>query len=268
MVDLLQLQTTTDDLLLEDGSGRLALEYLRQSFEAISTANDAVLTVATVTDIPVGQVILLGTSKTSVTGSPLGVTSITDPSGNAWHLDDADAGRASTYDLAIHRCIVTTLIPAGSTITITFNHTSTRKAVVGSVWAGLLGTLDQTSGDFSGSDGGTSIGDNGSSALASTSTLGATTAANELVLSVISNGGTTVVTPGTGMTAIDDIKTTVGSSDRGLMLQYKIVSATGVQTATGNYSTSGGWAAAVATYPIDMGVAAPAVNKGAFFALL
>jgi hypothetical protein len=121
------------------------------------------------------------------------------------------------------------------------------------VFAGLKSdAADASSGtSVQGTAGNVSGGPNGSSTTESASTTGSTSVADTLVLGVLSEGGTNTYTPGSGFTLIDEARTASGAQDRGCLFEYRVVSATGVQTATVGQSSVGGWAGVVAAFKLD-----------------
>jgi hypothetical protein len=139
---------------------------------------------------------------------------------------------------------ITTSLQAGDTVTITPNHATNRVAVSVFEFDVTL-TADQSAANDEG--------DNSSTALNSTAS-GMTTTANELVIGAFAlvNPGR-IFTLGSGFSEGTKIQTTGGTSDRAVVAEYKFVTSTGPQTATGTLNSSGFWVAAVQTFSYSGG---------------
>jgi hypothetical protein len=78
----------------------------------------------------------------------------------------------------------------------------------------------------------------------------ATVSARTLVVGASTLTGGHSSTPGAGYTEVADVITTVGNNDKGVQMEWKFVTSTGVQTATNTINTSQVWAAVVAAWPL------------------
>jgi len=228
---------------------------IKQTVTQTGTTSSVNTTFTTTADILPGEDIFIALGRATQTGHAAGISNITTSAGAGTFERVATSIRASTFDLVLARLRCTTLIPSGSTITAVSRTSEAKRGGVMQVVSGLKATYtaaNASSGNAAdNADGGTSSGPNGSSTAESGSTTGATTAADCLVLGVGSVGGTSTVSAGSGFTQMGQAKSASGTSDRGCILEYKIVSATGVQTATATLSATGGWAMAVAAFEIE-----------------
>ena len=219
---------------------------IKQTVTQTGTTSSVNTTFTTTADILPGEDIFIALGRATQTGHAAGISNITTSAGAGTFERVATSIRASTFDLVLARLRCTTLIPSGSTITAVSRTSEAKRGGVMQVVSGLKATYtaaNASSGNAAdNADGGTSSGPNGSSTAESGSTTGATTAADCLVLGVGSVGGTSTVSAGSGFTQMGQAKSASGTSDRGCILEYKIVSATGVQTATATLSATGGWA--------------------------
>lgn len=224
---------------------------LLQKVKSAQTANASTHTFVTTADIHVGEDIFIAMGRTALSTTTNGVTSITTSAGAGTFERCAVSCRTGVVDVSLARFRVTTLIPSGSTITWTGPSNSTKRGAIMQVVSGLSASAaNATSGTTSqGQAGNVSGGSNGSSSTASSVTA-ATTVAACLVLGIVSEGGTTAYTPASGTTLIDEIRSSSGTADRGILLEYKIVAATGAQTISAGLDSSGSWAAAAAAFEI------------------
>lgn len=234
-------------LVRPSGSG----SSLLASFSGENTTANATLTLTATETIPVGAFVVIGTVRSTLTGNTNGVSSIADPAGNTWTVNNAVANRASSTDVGLHSCRITSQIASGSTITITFNSASgARKAAIAGVWSGVTsGTVNAHSGNTYAGTGEVASNAHGNSANPSVST-GATTVADTLVCYAFSGNGGSPGTADGGLTTVGSAATTLGSSDRSVILAYAVASTTGVKTGTATNPASGGWAAAAAAYEV------------------
>lgn len=139
---------------------------------------------------------------------------------------------------------ISTTLQAGDTITITPN-TSTNRVAVSVYEFDVTLTADKSAANDEG--------DNSASFMTSTATT-TTTTANELVVGAFAlvNPGR-IFTLGSGFSEGTKIQTTGGTSDRAIVAEYKFVTSTGAQTATGTLNSSGFWVAAVQTFSYSGG---------------
>ena len=163
--------------------------------------------------------------------------SVTDTAGNTYTLITAANASAVTATLAY--CVNASALSAGNTITVTFSstrHIAMRAYSVSGIAASSAFDVSATQAAGSGT----------SASVGPTST---TTQADELVFASWAYQNSRTFTPGTGYTAGTKDETT--STIRGRVAEWKIVSATGAQTADGTWSASTTHAGVVATFKAD-----------------
>lgn len=228
-----------------------------QTLNGISTAISQTVTLsATTAPITAGKVIFLAANRSTTAGNTNGIQSISTASGAVTWTALAASARASTHDVNLWMGIVGAgqTVATGTVFTVTFVNTAgNRKAAVAIVIGGMPSTTAETKSTLTtGSDGGNSYGQNGSSITETVNASAALTTGNQFeVAAMSSQGTTTALSPGAGWTATSDIRTSAGSSDRGIVLMWKsahVVS--GVQSATATMGVSSGWAGCIATFPI------------------
>lgn len=181
-------------------------------------------------------------------GDTAGITSVSDSAGNTYTADVANVigGDGAGSDQGVGRVfssVLTSALSAG-TITVTKGGSGSWDKFAAAIK--VTGSWDSTRVDK------TSVGRATTGASWSSGATASTTVADELVMgfAFLNNGnsGTAVSsTPGTGFTEIHD-------NDTGNFItyttEYKIVAATGTQTATGTWAglTNRPWGAIVVTY--------------------
>lgn len=226
---------------------------LVRKFEAVNTLTTNTFPITVPADLEVGETLVLSLNR--VTGATtFAISSITGIGTNVWS-NAAEAIRSATHYTNTIVIPITQLIPSGTVITVNYaGGTPTRKAVVASVWSGLTGEVDATSGVA-----GTNA--NGSTTAVSVSTTGPTTEAKTLLITTIAAGNVTY-TPGASDTLVDTIATTAGSTERGVLQQYRVEESIGVKTGSGTIS-SGSWAASVVALVLEAAAAGtPIANAG------
>ena len=224
----------------------------------VLTTGQTTIAVTTTATIPVGNVIVVAINKGSATaGQVMGsaVASLSAGAVDGWTR--ASANRENTHDTALLTARVTTAIPAGSTVTVTTSTNGTNRgvAIVAGISGLSSGTPNATSGDdAAGQDRSTSHGSNvNNSASITTPTDAATTVAHTLVLGAFGAGGPTyTVTQGSGQAQVGYTYTEVGSSDRGIVLAYKVATTTGVQSMNIGISPNGSMAGVAVALPIEL----------------
>ncbi len=231
---------------------------LEQSFSGVSIASTTGLVLTVPTSIPVGSTLVIATNRGTIAGQSNGVSSI-QVGANVAALQQAASARAATHDLAIHVIAVTEQISAGDLITITWTATATRKVAYAAVFSGLTGLVDAHSSQATGL-GETSVGSQGSGTALSSTTTAAVTTESCVVVGATSLASTATAT--TSGTEIGEVRTAVGSADRGLTLQYLITDAPGARTISATNSASAGWAAGVITLPVSTEVPNPGGSLG------
>jgi hypothetical protein len=191
---------------------------------------------------------LAATGVTSVSGS--------DSRGNTYTSGIVRQHSGTTNDnisVGILYGNITTALQAGDTVTITPNLATNRVAVSVFEFDVTL-TADQSAANDEG--------DNSQSSMTSTASP-TTTTANELVIGAFAlvNPGRTF-TLGAGYSEGTKVVTTAGTSDRAVVAEYKFVTSTGTQTATGTLNISGFWVAAVQTFSYSAGGGGPRAGSG------
>lgn len=218
-----------------------------------STTSGTTTQVTTTADIVPGELIVIAATRGTITGDTDTVTGVAVSAGATnGFLDAAQAARASTSDLHLLAALCTTLIPAGSTITVTFASSAGRRAMIAATFTQVTSKIAEATSGTSGigGDGGTSAGPNGNSTTPSATTTGSTTTARCLVVAASTLTGGHTSTPGAGYSEVAESQTTTGTGDKGLQMEWKFVTATGAQTAGNTISATQVWAAVVAAWPI------------------
>ena len=172
-----------------------------------------------------------------------GALSASDSAGNIYSLDVAatNTGDVRTAILSAHDV---NALAAGGTITVTHPNTDAR-GLSAFQFSGISPTAPR---DATGTGQGTSSSPSTSAA--------STTQSDELVFGSIS-AGTGSFTPGAGFTGLPQASGPLGSVNS----EYRIVSATGSYVANGSLGSSTVWAAAVATYRMDINAPVVAVTQ-------
>lgn len=166
--------------------------------------------------------------------------SVTDTAGNAYTLISAANSAAVTAALAY--CSNALALSAGDTITVTYSTTRHIAMRAYSVSGIASSAIDVSATQTAGSGTSASVGPTGSTAQA-----------DELVFATWGYQNSRTFTAGSGYTAGTKDETT--STIRGRVAEWKIVSATGAQTADGGWSSATTHAGVVATFK---GAAVPA----------
>ena len=205
--------------------------------------------------IPVGTVLLCYWNTSITPGVTTGPSQSNPLSVTAGAISvegvDAAATRSSTHDSGVLRAVVTTEVPANSTFTYYMAEPRSRVNVILVKITGIDNVCEASSSKVTGGDGNVDVGPNGSSATPSASTQSATTTASSLVMYYGTVSGSRTTSVDSPLTEVGQIKTSVGSADRGLVVGWKEVTTTGVQTGGSTMSASSSWAAGISTYPIS-----------------
>lgn len=204
-------------------------------------------------NLTVGQTLVA--SLVRVTGATVNqITGITGIGANVATVA-AHAVRASTMITETIVIPITEQINAGSTITVTIAGGSpSRKAFVCSVWEGITGEVNATSG---------TAGADGSGLALSATTTGPVTVTKSLVIGSFGKGGTQLFTPDPGNTEVDEIATTAGSTDRGIVQQYRVDASPGTEISSGTVSATSAWSGNVVAIPLSTAAAgAPNADAG------
>lgn len=160
--------------------------------------------------------------------------SVTDTAGNTYTILSAANSNAVTANLAY--CANALALSAGDTITVTYSvtrHIAMRAYSVSG--AATASVLDQQATNAAGTGTSASVGPTGT-----------TTQANELVFAVFGYQNSKTFTAGGPYTA--GTKTETTSTIRGVIAEWKTVSATGAQTADGSWNSATTYAAVVGTF--------------------
>ncbi|MET0552946.1 MAG: hypothetical protein ABW221_07910 [Vicinamibacteria bacterium] len=186
--------------------------------------------------VPLGRTIVV-TTKAGGTG--LLPTLVVDSSGiNLYGPDVTHSAPGSAVSIFSSR--VTSPLTIAQVITLTFNNTTGLVQTVcttASVFSGLqttAGWLDQSATNGS-----------ASTVSALSVTTGATTQPNELLIGAFSTGNAGTFTLGAGLTALTPACNVANSCLRPF---YRVLSATGAQSASASGTTPTAWSAAVGTF--------------------
>lgn len=233
-----------------------------------STVSSTTSVLTTTAAINPGEDIFIASGRAIAAGGTNGISGAVVSAGAATFERVATSCNSATLDVVLIRLRCTTLIPSGSTVTVTHRSAAVKRGLIMQVVSGLTSaTANGSSGNTADNTAGNvNNGSFGSSTAAATSTAATTTVADCLVLCAFGEGGTNVFAATSGTTKIDESRTTSGTADRGVGLFYKIVSATGVQTANASVTPTGSWAGALGAFAIT--TVAPTVNKQNFFPFL
>lgn len=240
----------------------MAVQF-KQKVLFTSTVSSTTSVLTTTEVIYPGDDIFIASGRAIASGGTNGISGAVVSAGAVTFERVATSCNASTLDTVLIRLRCTTLIPLGSTVTVTHRSAAVKRGLIMQVVSGLTSaTADASSGNTADNTAGNVAGGSqGSSTSAATSSLATTTVANTLVLCAFGEGGTNTFTAASGTTKIDESRTTSGTADRGVGLFYKIVSATGVQTANATVAPTGSWAGALGAFAIT----AATVKKQTFF---
>ena len=233
---------------------------LEQTFSGtgVSTSS-ATFTLTVPADILAGQTVVLATYRGASSGTN-GVSSISGQgAGNTWVLHAAHSCRANNHDHSLHVLHVVNQINSGTTLTVTNISNATRKLGIAAVFSGISGTTDATSGGTPG-DPTIGVGYNDSLSFPSATT---GTLASDYCISIGANtinSGVTCTPLGSGV-EINEVSTTFGSGDRGLMMQWaQHVGTTTAKTRNTQLGGSQVWAATALTIPITVVDTTPSVD--------
>ena len=169
----------------------------------------------------------------------ISVTSVTDSKLNSYSSNVVNAyGGTGKCTTALYSAHLSTGLVSGDTITVTVSS--------GLAWgfiaedrSGLTTTFDQS---------GTANSGGVSTTLASVTTAGSTSNANGAVFGLVCVAGSSTVTADPAYPNFTSVKITNGTATRVLNLESKIVSATGVQTATFTLTPAQAWSGVIGSY--------------------
>lgn len=198
-----------------------------------ATTGTAVLSLAlTLTaDVAAGSLILVAIANHN--SAAVVPDSVIDTAGNTYTL--ISAANATAVSATLAYCTNAAPLASGDTITVTYSSTRNIAMRAYSVSGSASSAFDQSATNTAGTGTNASVGP--------TST---TTQADELIFAVFGYQNTRTFTPGSGYTA--GTKTETTSTIRGVVAEWKIVSATGAQTADGTWNTSTTYAGVVGTF--------------------
>jgi hypothetical protein len=213
--------------------------------------------ISQVLSIPGGVTITAGNSLivcVATNGSKT-LASVSDTKSNSYAvaLSPLNGSNGSANIAAAHNVAAMT---SSDTITVTLSASTTTVVVSVLEFSGLAtsSVLDQTA---SGTGGSTSP---------ATASSGTTAQNDELLIGAfmaVMQPTATTFTAGASYTAQTTIGTTVGSNDRSLITEYRIVSSTGAYTASGTFGATKTWSAALATYKASAGTTPSASDSAA-----
>lgn len=209
---------------------------------AIANANTTSLAVTITRPVAVGHTLLMGLVWEAAAGSVPTISSIVDSRSNTWTTtpDDSTFG-GTTVAAAIVRARVTTALVPGDTVTVTISAARSR-------WAAQIDQFD----DLASSPLDAHTHNAGTATSLSTGTTGATVAQAELVYCVFGFPSARGPSAPAGWGGGPVLETTAGSTDRALQSTWLYVSATGTQQGTLTLASSGAYAAAIATYKVNI----------------
>jgi hypothetical protein len=226
---------------------------LIRKWKDVNTLSTNTVPITAPADLEVGQTLIISLSRvTGASAQPL--TGVTGIGANVATIAAGPSVRASTMIADTIVIPITERILAGTVMTVNITSGSpSRKAFVCSVWEGLTGVVDATSGAAVA---------NGSSATPSVTTTGPVSVSKVLVIGTFGTG-VQAWTPDPGNTLVDSIATAVGTTDRQTVQQYRVDSAAGTKSSAGTLAASGGWAANVIAMRLaDSAPGAPIANAG------
>lgn len=190
------------------------------------------LAITTTAAVPAGAMIVLEIANHN--SASVVPSSVTDSAGNTYTLISSINSSAVSETLAY--ALNATALASGSTITITFP--SARNAAAAAYYVTGIATASAVDQQASNTT--------GSSATPSVGPTSATTQADELIIGLFGYSNSRTFTPGSGYTALATVEST--GTVRGTTGEYKIVSATGAQTADGTFNSSATFAGLIVTF--------------------
>jgi formylmethanofuran dehydrogenase subunit C len=190
------------------------------------------LVITTTAAVPAGAMIFLEIANHN--SAAVVPSSVTDSAGNSYTL--VSAANSSSVSETLAYALNASALASGQTITITFPSSRNAAAAAYSVTGiATASAADQQATNTTGSGASPSVGPTGT-----------TTQADELVIGLFGYGNSRTFTPGSGYTALATIEST--GTVRGTTGEYKIVSATGAQTADGTFNSSATYAGVIVTF--------------------
>lgn len=211
--------------------------------------NTTAITVATTQALAVGDYLVIAVAASS---EDTGTTpTVTFSAGAAAQTLIGTALASLTVRVTLLQGRVTTAIPAGTNVTITLAQSTGR---IVSILAGVSGLVTSSVLDALA----TVTGSSNSTLSKTIGPTSATIAANEVALQAyaynagtVASGNNRTFDSSAGWIGLGGLATTAGSSERGLHLGYKILTATGPVTGNAQVTaadgSSGAWAGVVAT---------------------
>ena len=207
------------------------------------------LAITTTAAVPAGAMIFLEISN----HNNVLPSSVTDSAGNTYTLVSAANGTTVAATLAY--ALNAAALASGSTITITW--ASGRNAAAAAYYVTGIATASAADQQATNTT--------GSSATPSVGPTSATTQADELVIGLFGYSNTHTFTPGSGYTALATVEST--GTVRGTCGEYKIVSATGAQTANGTFNSSATFAGVLVTFKAATGGGSVALSASGTVAI-
>jgi hypothetical protein len=209
---------------------------------AIANANTTSLAVTVTRQVPAGHTLLMGIVWEAAAGSVPTISSIVDTRSNTWTTTRDDSTfSGTTVACAIVRARVTTTLLPGDTVTVTVSVARSR-------WAAQIDDFD----DLAASPLDAHTHNSGTATSLSTGTTGATVAQAELVFAVFGFPSARGPSIPAGWGGGTDLETTAGTTDRAVQTTWLYVSSTGTQTGTLTLASSSAYAAAIATYKVNI----------------
>lgn len=177
-------------------------------------------------DILPGDLVIASLNRSTTSGNILGGHVVSVSSGTIGTQWRTTASRASTHNLGMVAAFCTSQIASGSTLNVETTSNSNKRGLVVSVWRGceIKAPEAATADSATGGNGSTSYGYNANANTFSFN-VGPQTTPNALVIGTYGVGSNTnVFSVGSGYTLIADARTNSGSADRGVFVEYNMVS--------------------------------------------
>lgn len=218
----------------------------------VSTSTGSVA-VTTTSEIAAGDIIAVAFTR-GTASSTAGSAAVTLGAGAIDSWASASAQRTGVVEVELLTAKVTTTIPLGTTITVASSTNSNNRAIVAvaSIHNVSTGAPDATTGDDAAGVASTSsAGANASATTLTATTDSSTTVANTLVLGLFGFNTSQTWAFSSG-TQVSYQTTTAGSSDRGLILGYRVATSVSQQGMTVTAAGATGVAGVTVALPLSM----------------
>lgn len=218
----------------------MAIAYVQEVGQTTSSAAAATTFTVNVTNAPTtGNLLVL---RFGARGGTAVLQAVVDTKGNSWRIDNQKIDGTQNNVVALASCVITSALTSSDSITLILSAVvgQSRSIVVDEYSA--VDTLDKSA--------------TASGAVTSldTGTTGTTEQADELVVAAFVQGaGNVTFTKDASYSAVTTpmISTTgATNTDRSVMGEYKVLSATGTQRAQPTSSSAAGWLGVIVTYKV------------------